>query len=123
MRQLLFGRPISSIFAGTAGFRGGALPTPITGQARVVDSGTPVTLVASSTPVTSGVYLVSNEGAARKFYIGRTDEKPTYDGTKTPKSAGVKVISGVPMFYELDDLFDIWIDCSHDNTVMTFLAF
>ena len=55
--------------------------------------------------------------------MGTTDNKPTYDSGSTPKSTGVRVRPGVPIFVEVDDLADLWIDGTDNATTMTYLAF
>ena len=122
MRQF-YGRPTSQILANTIG-EGGLPDSPVTGQVVLARSGIPQQMSITSVPLTSGVWFVSGETLVAKLhYIGTGDNKPTYDSGLSPKSSGVKVKAGVPIFIEADNLRDLWIDGTDNATTMTYLAF
>ncbi len=122
MRQF-YGRPTSQILANTIG-DGGLPDSPVTGQVVLARSGIPQPMSTTPLPLTGGVWLVSGESLVNKVhYMGTTDNKPTYDSGSTPKSTGVRVRPGVPIFVEVDDLADLWIDGTDNATTMTYLAF
>ena len=122
MRQF-YGRPTSQILAGSIG-EGGLPDSPVTGQVLLARSGIAQIMSITSVPLTGGVWFVSGETDVSKLhYIGTLANKPTYDSGLSPKSSGVKVKPGVPLFIEAEDLKDLWIDGTDNNSTMTYLAF
>ena len=105
---------------------GGPAETLYTGVLSVTRSGTPEQLTATSTPLRWGVRFVSDSTAAvagdEVLFIGTTDQKPTYDSGGTPISTGVQCEFNSPLFIEIDDLSDIWVDTDTNGLKITYLA-
>lgn len=123
---------MKSFFRGMNMFRelGNAWPNPspseiITGQTKVDTSGTPVQLSVNSTPLRCGIYFASGESSTtKKHYIGTTANKPTYDsGASGAKSSGQAVSPVNPVFWECDNISDVWIDCNDDDRTLTYWAY
>lgn len=105
---------------------GGPTDTLYTGVVTVARAGTPAQLTASSTPLRWGVWIVSESTAAGSndevVFVGTTDQKPTYDGTAAPVSTGLQCEANNPVFIEINDLSDIWVDADENGLKVSYLA-
>lgn len=104
----------------STGFHLGGLPEGSDfqiGQVVVETAGTAAQIKAASTPLRGGVLIRLNnyDTGGDRVYVGVSNS--------VSATTGIMVDQYYPLWLEIDNLSDVWIDASHDDVGISYMAF